>query len=381
MPQVNLHIFRAGTHTSAEGARLTFTEADLDAIVASYDPAVHEAPLVLGHPKHDDPAYGWVRSLRRAGPDLEATVDFSDASFAEQVRTAYKKRSASFYLPDAPENPKPGTYYLRHLGLLGAQPPALKGLRPASFADGKRGFKTFAEGDAIATAAEGSSDAATDTAAAASTARFATGAAVRARGKNGKVTDERAGFYAVLFEGDTEPVRWLAEDELELGDPAATAGSTGAEVAAGVASHAETSLSARERELARREAQLRAETRRVRRLEIVSFCDATIREGRPLPMGRERTIAFLEALADAPATLVTASFGEGERRSLATIFREEYLARLPRQVVFAEVAPATLPADADPEQIAHAATAYLEERARAGVHVSSAEAVAHVRRR
>ena len=45
----------------------------------------------------------------------------------------FKKRSASFYPPGHPANPTPDRPYLRHVGFLGAQPPAVKGL--ADFAD------------------------------------------------------------------------------------------------------------------------------------------------------------------------------------------------------------------------------------------------------
>jgi hypothetical protein len=43
------------------GQALAFSESDLQATVAAYDPAKHEAPLVVGHPTHDMPAYGWVQ--------------------------------------------------------------------------------------------------------------------------------------------------------------------------------------------------------------------------------------------------------------------------------------------------------------------------------
>jgi hypothetical protein len=48
---------------------------------------------------------------------------------------AYKKVSASFYPKDHPNNPTPGVYALRHVGFLGAQPPAVKGLKPTEFAE------------------------------------------------------------------------------------------------------------------------------------------------------------------------------------------------------------------------------------------------------
>ena len=41
----------------------------------------------------------------------------------------------AFTPPDHPSNPVPNAYYLRHVGFLGAQPPAVKGLGEARFAD------------------------------------------------------------------------------------------------------------------------------------------------------------------------------------------------------------------------------------------------------
>lgn len=75
-----------------------------------------------------------------------ATPDQVDPAFAEMVdKGSFKKISASFYHPDSPNNPVPGVYYLRHVGFLGAQPPAVKGLRPVEFADGEKGIVEFAD--------------------------------------------------------------------------------------------------------------------------------------------------------------------------------------------------------------------------------------------
>ena len=131
-----LQIFRAGRHTAMSGAVLDFSDADLAATAAAYDPARSEAPIVVGHPKTDGPAYGWVRSLSFAEGGLEAEPHQVDPAFAELVDAGrFKKISASFFTPDAPNNPVPGVYYLRHVGFLGAQPPAVKGLRSPEFAD------------------------------------------------------------------------------------------------------------------------------------------------------------------------------------------------------------------------------------------------------
>lgn len=129
---------------------MSFSETDLAATAAAYDPARHEAPLVCGHPKHDDPAYGWVGALSFSDGALEASPIQVNADFAELVAGgAFKKISASFYSPDSPSNPVPGVYYLRHVGFLGAQPPAVKGLRNPSFADAEQGVVEFSEWDDV----------------------------------------------------------------------------------------------------------------------------------------------------------------------------------------------------------------------------------------
>lgn len=131
-----IHIFKAGKQTASNGTTIVFTEADLAATANAYDPSVHEAPLVIGHPEQEDPAYGWISHLAAQAGGLYATPSQVNADFAEMVKAgAYKKVSASFYPPDHPNNPTPGVYALRHVGFLGAQPPAVKGLKATQFAD------------------------------------------------------------------------------------------------------------------------------------------------------------------------------------------------------------------------------------------------------
>lgn len=156
MPQANpptpLHIFKSGSHTAMSGQALEFSESDLQATVAAYDPAKHEAPLVVGHPQHDMPAYGWVAGLQffetGSHPGLHATPKQVNPEFAEMVKQgAFKKISASFYAPNAPGNPVPGVYYLRHVGFLGAHAPAIKGLKTpelAHFSEDEEGVISFA---------------------------------------------------------------------------------------------------------------------------------------------------------------------------------------------------------------------------------------------
>ena len=52
-----VEIFRAGRHTDSQGRSADFTAADLDRTVSLFDPAHHEPPAVIGHPKDNAPAW------------------------------------------------------------------------------------------------------------------------------------------------------------------------------------------------------------------------------------------------------------------------------------------------------------------------------------
>lgn len=141
-----IEIFKPGNHTSNSGATVSFSAADLRQIAATYDPGAYDAPVVVGHPSDNAPAYGWVKGLRFDGQALKAELDKVDPAFAELVQAGrYRKVSASFYAPGSPHNPKPGAYYLRHVGFLGAHPPALKGLKAVEFSDATEGVLDFGE--------------------------------------------------------------------------------------------------------------------------------------------------------------------------------------------------------------------------------------------
>jgi len=128
MAEQLIPIFKTGTHTDSQGRTREWGTADLDKIVASYDPAEHEAPIVIGHPKDNAPAFGWAAGLERKGEVLFAKAKQLVPEFVDMVRQGlFKKRSISLY-PDGS---------LRHIGFLGAQPPAVKGLADVAFAAGE----------------------------------------------------------------------------------------------------------------------------------------------------------------------------------------------------------------------------------------------------
>ncbi|AMS32250.1 hypothetical protein AEM42_07260 [Betaproteobacteria bacterium UKL13-2] len=67
-----IHIFKQGKHTDRRGIAVDFTDSVLSESAASYDPAKHEAPMVVGHPKMDAPAYGWIKFVNFSDGNLFA---------------------------------------------------------------------------------------------------------------------------------------------------------------------------------------------------------------------------------------------------------------------------------------------------------------------
>lgn len=106
-------------------------------MVDTYDPSIHEAPLVIGHAGDNDslPAYGWIKGFAKQGGNLYADVAFTDTAKDLVKDGHYRKVSISFYSPDSAINPHKGQWSARHLALLGASPPAVKGLEPFSFSE------------------------------------------------------------------------------------------------------------------------------------------------------------------------------------------------------------------------------------------------------
>lgn len=132
-----IEVFRAGKQTDSKGNTKVWSEQDLDKIVEQYNGGNHEAPIVVGHPEHNSPAFGWVESLKREGKMLLAKLKDVMPEFTDMVKAGtYKKRSISLY-PDLT---------LRHIGFLGGMPPAVKGLADIAFKDGDSPM-TFEFGD------------------------------------------------------------------------------------------------------------------------------------------------------------------------------------------------------------------------------------------
>lgn len=293
-----IEVFRHGTHTPMEGSAITFTASQVSAMVRNYDPDVFRAPIVVGHPKTDAPAYGWIESvaLSAEGKVLaQPETDTLEPQFAAMVSAGrFRKVSVSLFPPEHPANPKPGEFYLKHVGFLGAAAPAVSGLKQAEFADGA----------GLVEIEFGSVDP-----------------------WNLKRILRGLRDYLIEKEGaekGDEIVPGYALDSIEIPDPPASAGPCYAtedtvmptpqnpnDPAAREAAFAarDTELTARETEIAKREQAAKKAANDARIAGAKSFADALVAGGKLKPT---HTAALVVALAAADAIEAPVEFAEGD---------------------------------------------------------------------
>lgn len=121
-----VEIFRAGTWNGDK-----YTEQDLDDMVAAFADVGYRPPLKLGHKEASGaPAYGWVKAIRRVGDKLVA--DFMD--LPQKVYDAVKGHRFDSVSSEIFWNIKRGAKVFRRalkaVALLGAEIPAVSGLKP-----------------------------------------------------------------------------------------------------------------------------------------------------------------------------------------------------------------------------------------------------------
>ncbi len=118
-----IEIFKGGPQRDSQG-REHDGDCLIEKAVSSFNAGEHRPPLVLGHPKDDSPAYGWVNGVKADVASgvkrLMADIAPVDALKGWVNGRLYQNRSAAFYADGR----------LRHVGFLGGTPPAVKGLTP-----------------------------------------------------------------------------------------------------------------------------------------------------------------------------------------------------------------------------------------------------------
>ena len=358
-----IDVCRAGTWRDMQGSDVRLDEDRLDRIVAAHASA-DPAPVVIGHPETDAPAYAWIDGLRRVGDRLQAKLRDIAPSFRDAVEAGrYSGRSIALQGDT-----------LRHLGFLGGRAPAVPGLVPTRFASAPETVVDFTD--------DGGAEVPADS-----------------------PTDRTNSLRAQEPRGDED-----GDSLVPLSAPQAR-GEVGEENADGPApecededsrrtarAEQEASLAAREAALLVREAAAAARDRRRAAEAIVA---PHVEAGRVLPAERSALTALFAALGDGQgngdegdagenATVVFASASGGEVRMRPAAILERFIEGLPRRVDYRTLAGGPVPgapdlsgahtdAGEDSERIAAEARALMAAEAERGVTLTPAEAVDRAR--
>ena len=343
-------VFKPGTHTAVDGRTITFTLENCIDLAESYDPSVSEAPAVIGHPKLTAPAYGWAKRFQIKDGLVYVELDQVNPEFAEAFNSgAYKKRSLSIYLPESPGNPKPGHYYARHIGFLGAAAPAIKGLPDVSFADSddEQGAIEFAmpfDEDFL-------------------------------------LMFSNLREYLIEKDGIEKADQLLPKWQLEyLAEQVVQNRKENEMPQPNNIDFAEqqAAIEAKNAELAKREQALLEKEQNNKRTEFTEFADKLIGDGKLLPVHKTTVVEVFMSLGNEPI-----SFAEGDttvNASSADLIKK-VLSERPAFMNFSEKSAANDENEIDtqdPKAIAEAAAAYQKEQADKGNAISISQAVAHV---
>lgn len=131
-------IAKVGDHYDRLGRPYSISEADLNEYVETYDQKRYRAPLIFRHNSHGKTdielsasrfAFGFPQKLKRVGDTVRAVFNRISPKAKQWIDDGNViALSPSFYNPDSPNNPTPGRKNLRHIALLGAEPPAIAGM-------------------------------------------------------------------------------------------------------------------------------------------------------------------------------------------------------------------------------------------------------------
>lgn len=359
-----IEIASPGKRRALNGAEFEFTPAIL-AELAEYDPAVFEAPIVLGHPKLDDPAFGWLgsASIDPASGKLTGVPSTLAPEFAEAVQARrYSKISPAIYLPDSPNNPRPGKHTLKHIGFFGAHAVADKGLRPYQFAADEAGVLAFGdwEDGMVATL-------------------FRNVREWLLTQFGPDTADKVVPGHAVDFLQQSAAQEQCCDDQPPSDGLQAFAQTQARPRAKATMSAATQPANFAEREaaIARREAELNAKEHAAEQRRCLDFAEKLSEEGRLLPRDKAGFAAFMASIPSAGAAPL--EFGEGDAaQSIApSAWFEAFAKALPKRVDFGEFDPVADGEAAPPsdQEIARRARAYKADQEGKGIYLSFAEAV------
>lgn len=291
-----IEVFRVGTFTPMEGGPLSYSAADLRAAADAYDPEAAPAPIVVGHPSIDAPAYGWAKSFDFDATTgiLHATVGEINPAFAEAVRSgSYKKVSLQFHRPNGPANPVPGTWYPKHIGFLGGAAPAVTGLKTVQFSADKADVVTF-------------------------DATFGEPIAEEAASLLRSLRDFLISKFSLEEADKALPsyrIEWLAETQIvnpglqpAFSTPVTPPETTAPPNKEPAVPQSDPAFAAREADFTAREARIKLRETEIAHDGNVSFAEGLVSEGKLLPTSKDKLVSILDAV---PADNAV-SFAAGE---------------------------------------------------------------------
>ena len=337
---------------------------EVKAIADRYNAGDGEAPVVVGHPKTDDPAYGWVKRLHYREDDGVLTADIGnlDPDFRLLVRDGrYKRISSAFDMGGD------GVINLRHVGFLGAAKPAVSGLKPVSFSG--EAAMTYEFGGTPAAANKPASLKAvlssirsyladekvsplwalTPTA----NREFANNGGSMPNSENTKPVDDSAG---------SETIEKQAAGEF-------AADKRGAAQGAALAKKVEQLDKAQAEFVAKRDLA-----------EAQSHVRELIREGKLTPAQAPGLAEFIAAQPEDKTICFAAGGGDGKEQKVSPrAYALKFLDALPAQVAYGEAAENTQNGIAtDAEALARKVSAFVAEQKEQGIEVSYGDALRFV---
>lgn len=335
VPGIRVEVLRVGTFRDMHGRDIPITRDDLAELAESYDPARYRAPVVIGHPRLDDPAWGTIERFEVDGESLYAVEGHVDAQFAA-FRDAgrYAERSLSFFLPDHPNNPTPGKKHPKHCGWLGGAAPAVPGLARLQGRDRLAALSAYDPNDQHVVALSMRNDRRWG---------FGTSASLFRRIRDWMIEQfgvEQADRVAPSWEIDS--LRDAAAPDNDADAPAyfsqPAPAATLAPVLQGPVMNQPTQqtvdLAAQQTALAERERAIVERERKLARDEAVEFADGLIADGKLLPRNKSRVVELQLLLQAAQPVAFAGDDGSQQTKPAAEIFRE-LMESLPKQIEFA----------------------------------------------
>lgn len=334
-----IEVFRPGSFTPMEGEAITFSAADLKAMADAYDLETAPAPIVVGHPGTDMPAYGWVKGFDYDDQSERLFADLHEIEpkFAGLVKQGrFKKVSMCFFAPNQSANPNPGAWYPKHVGFLGAAAPAVSGLKNVEFSNeesvtftadfGERGFEETA-----------------------SLMRKLREFIIEHFGKD--EADAALPSYHIEWLGDME----IEDRDTPLfsdggaAQPAPKPDTPPKKKEPDVATKPDdAAFAAREASFKAREDALTERENKNAREENAAFAEGLVEAGRLIPASKDKVVAILNALPGEASV----SFAEGGEKIAPGAALREVLEAQPKIVSFGELDLPGSPGDARPASFA-----------------------------